>query len=83
MPFWKEADRMKAEGYDNDDIRNFALLAIADQIKAANEIAALQILVDRGELQPRRPTDGDLIRTRNHLYRVLNWEIETDADDGH
>jgi len=80
MPFWKEAQTLKENGADADEIRNFALLAIADQLKASNEISALHILVERGEISARRPTDADLLRTRDHLYRVLNWKVD-DTDE--
>ena len=65
---------MRAAGATVDEVRTFALLAIADQLKAYNEIAVVQILVNRGLATAQTPTNEDLIRVRQHLWAVLGWD---------
>lgn len=68
------AQKLIAEGATQNEITNYALLAIADQMKAANEVAVIKVLMNLGLATPNSPTVGDLKNIREHLYQTLGWD---------
>lgn len=75
------AEEMQAAGASPDQIKLFALLAIADQLKAQNEIDMLKIMLDRGLPTNTTPSDADLAKIRRHLWKVLGWQEPVPRQD--